>query len=53
MKAASIRDIVNNTKKNVVNGSENDVVNFKTYEKKNTHRDNKKKKSFFWNTNKD
>jgi len=53
MKAASIHDINKNIDKNVVNGSENDVVDFKTYEKKDAQRDSRKKKSFFWTSNND
>ena len=49
MKAASIHDI----NKNVVNGSENDVVDFKKYEKNDTQRDSKKKYSFWSNNNVD
>ena len=50
MKNISIHDINKNTNKNVVNGSENDVVNFKSYEKKDIQQDEKKKYSF-WTTN--
>ena len=53
MKTISMHDINKNINKNVVNGNKNDVVNIKTYEKKDTQLDNKKKRSFFWNTNKD